>query len=305
MVRRVAADYYAELGVSRTADKEEIRRAYRKLATQLHPDRNPGKPDIEARFKRVNTAFGVLSDEEKRKLYDRYGEAGLREGFDPNMGGFGGFGRRGGGGGGFEDIFSGGGGAGIGDIFGDIFGGGGKRRARKAPDVESPITVEFVSAIRGAELELAMPNGRTVKVRIPQGARNGDKLRVKGTGDAAPGVTPGDLLLVLNVKPHPHFERDGLDLTLPLPISAGEAFFGAKVEVPTINGSVQLKVPPHTQSGQLLRLRGKGVTRGKETGDLYVRFMIQLPPGDDEKLQEAIKALSEATPDDLRENIAF
>lgn len=298
----MAADYYAELGVSRTADKEEIRRVYRKLAGELHPDRNPGKPDIEDRFKRVNTAFGVLSDEKKRKLYDRYGEAGLREGFDPNMGGFG---RRGGGGGGFEDIFSGGGGAGIGDIFGDLFGGAGKRRPRKAPDVESPITVEFVSAVRGAELELAMPNGRVVKVRIPQGARDGDKLRVKEAGDAAPGITPGDLLLVLKVKPHPHFERDGLDLTLPLPISAGEAYFGAKVEVPTINGTVQLKVPPHTQSGQLLRLRGKGVTRGKETGDLYVRFMIQLPPGDDEKIQEAIKLLSESTPEHLRDELTF
>ncbi len=150
-----------------------------------------------------------------------------------------------------------------------------------------------------------MPNGRTVKVRIPQGARNGDKLRVKGAGEAAPGITPGDLLLVLKVKAHPHFERDGLDLTLPLPLSAGEAYFGAKVEVPTINGSVQLKVPPHTQSGQLLRLRGKGVTRGKETGDLYVRFMIQLPPGDEQKLQDAIKLLSDATPANLRDELAF
>lgn len=308
MVRAVAADYYAELGLSRSADQDEIKRAYRKLAAQLHPDRNPGKPDIEARFKRVNTAFGVLSDEKKKQLYDQYGEMGLREGFDPNMGGFGGFGRRGGGGGGgFEDIFNGGGGggAGIGDLFGDLFGGGGRRRTRKAPDIESPVTVEFVSAVRGAELELAMPTGRTVKVRIPQGARDGDKLRVKGAGNGAPGVAPGDLLLVLKVKRHPYFERDGLDLTLSLPLNAAEAYLGAKVEVPTINGKVTLKVPPFTQSGQLLRLRGKGVTRGKDTGDLYVRFMVQLPKEENEEISKAIQLIADATDDNLRDEISF
>jgi len=208
-------------------------------------------------------------------------------------------------GGGFEDIFGGAAaGGGIGDIFGDLFGGGGRRRQRKSPDIESEVTIEFVSAVKGAELELQV-QGRAVKVRIPKGADNGDKLRVKGGGGGHPGAAPGDLILVLKVRRHPHFERDGLDLTLPLPLSVGEAFGGAKVEVPTIEGSVTLKVPPFTQSGQLLRLRGKGVSRGQKTGDLYVRFQIQIPKEDSEELKKASELLASATDPTIRDELKF
>lgn len=298
-------DYYAELGVSRSASQDEIKKAYRKLAGELHPDRNPNNQRSEDRFKKVNTAYHALIDPKKRKLYDQFGEAGLREGFDPNMGR--GFGRRGGGGGpSVEDIF-GGGGAGIGDIFGDIFGGGrGRRREQKAPDLQSEVTIEFVSAVRGAELELAVTKGRKVKVRIPKGAQDGDKVRVKGAGGSDhPGVAPGDLLLVLRVKDHPHFRRDGLDLTVELPLTPAEAFEGTTVAVPTTTGSVQLKVPPHAQSGQRLRLRAKGVTRGASTGDLFVRFLVQLPEEESEAIKQAIATLEAATPKNLRDDLSF
>lgn len=296
----MAADLYQELGVSRTASDDEIRKAYRKLASKLHPDRHQDDPTAEERFKRITAAYNALSDAKKRKLYDQYGEVGLREGFNPGAGGFGG-----GGGGGFEDIFNGARGAGIGDIFGDIFGGG-RRRPRKSPDLESEITVEFISAVRGAELELSIQGGQTVKVRIPAGAREGDKLRVKGAGgQAAPGMPPGDLLLTVRVKSHPFFTRDGLDLTVDVPLSVTEAYLGAKVEVPTPGGNVQLKVPPQTQSGHLLRLRGKGIARGPQTGDLYVRFMIKLPTQASEEIEKAVRFLGEQTTEDPRAELKF
>lgn len=294
--------------MSRSATGEEIKKVYRKLAGELHPDKNPGNASAEARFKRVNEAYHVLTDEKKRKLYDEFGEVGLREGFDPNMAR--GYGRPGGFGGGFEDILrgaGGAGGAGIGDIFGDLFSGGGgrRRRARKAPDLQSEITIEFVSAVRGAELELSI-QGRPVKVRIPKGAQDGDKVRVKGAGGAAEeSLPPSDLILVLRVKGHPYFQREGLDLTVNMPLTIGEAYFGGKIEVPTPTGSVQLKVPPHSQSGQLLRLRGQGVARGNDTGDLYVRFLIQLPKSENEELEKAVRVLDESMEHDLRDNVKF
>ncbi len=295
------ADLYQELGVSKSASDDEVKKAYRKLAAKLHPDRNQNNPAAEERFKRVTAAYNALSDPKKRRLYDQYGEVGLREGFNPGAGGFGG-------GSGFEDIFNSARGAGIGDIFGDLFGGGrgSRRRSRRSPDLESEVTVEFVSAVRGAELELSIQGGRTVKVRIPAGARDGDKLRVKGAGgQAAPGIPPGDLILVVRVKAHPFFSRDGQDLTVDVPITVSEAYLGAKVEVPTITGSVQLKVPAHTQSGQVLRLRGKGVTRGQQTGDLYVRFLIKLPTTPSDEIEAAIRMLGEATVQDVRADLKF
>jgi curved DNA-binding protein len=299
------ADFYGELGVSKTATAEEIKKAYKKLAAELHPDRNQGKPAVEARFKRVNQAYQALRDDGKRKLYDEFGEEGLREGFDAqNARAY--RGRRApgaGGGGGFEDF----GGAGFGDLFGDLFGGGrGRRRTRQAEDTVSEITIEFVSAVRGAELELSVSGGRTVKVRIPAGADEGDKLRVKGAGsESAPGVAPGDLVLVLRVKAHPFFEREGLNLTLDLPVTVAEAYLGAKVEVPTTDGSVTLKVPAGTQSGQLLRLRGKGIQRGEKVGDLFVRFLVRLPDTRTPELEQAAAALGEATSHELRAAIRF
>ena len=300
----MARDFYQELGVSRSASGDDIRKAYRKLAAELHPDRNQNNPSIEDRFKRVNSAYHVLSDEKKRKLYDRYGEAGLREGFNPAAGGFGGFGGGGSGRTQFEDIFGGAAG-GVGDLFGDLFGGARGRRPRKAPDMESEITIEFLSAVRGAELELDVA-GRHVKVRIPKGANTGDKVRVPGHGaQGRMGGPPGDLLLSIVVQPHPHFQRDGVDLYLDLPISASEAYHGAKVRVPTPDGAVTLSVPARAQSGQVVRLKGKGVARKNDRGDLYVRFLIRLPDEDSQAVQQAIEALGEATSSAIRDEIQF
>lgn len=287
----MARDFYAELGVSKKASSEEIKKAYRKLAAELHPDKNKDNARAEERFKKVTEAYSVLHDDKKRALYDEFGEVGLREGFNAEAARA--YGRRGGGAGGFEDLFGGGGGAGFGDMFGDLFGGGRRtRRPRKAPDLESEVTIEFVSAVRGAELELLV-GSEPVKVRIPQGAADGDKLRVKNAASGLQGAA--DLLLTLRVRPHPFFEREGLDLTLEFPITVSEALVGAKVEVPTLDGSVQLKVPAGTQSGQLLRLRGKGVKRGEKVGDFYVRFLIRLPKTTTPELEDAARKLGDAT----------
>lgn len=296
-------DFYSELGVPRSAGPDEIKKAYRKLASELHPDKNQGKPDIEARFKRVNHAYHMLTDAKKRALYDEFGEEGLREGFNPAVARTY---RRRGAQPSMEDILGGasGGGAGIGDLFGDLFGGArGGRSRRRAPDVESEVTIEFVSAVRGAELELAVGD-RLVKVRIPPGAADGDKVRVKGGGPGG-GADPGDLVLTVRVKPHEYFERDGLDLKVDIPISPDESLRGGKVEVPTPGGSVTLRIPAGAQSGQLLRLREKGITRGGKVGDLFVRFLVRIPKNLSPEIEAAAKALSDALDLSDRSSIKF
>ncbi len=303
-------DFYAELGVSRGASADEIKKAYRKLASQLHPDKNPGNKPVEARFKRVNRANQVLSDPKTRALYDEFGEEGLREGFNPDLMRAYGPGRAAGGGGGRPRVRVEGGApgdlfGGIGDLFGDLFQ---QRRApRRGGDVTSELTVDFAAAIQGTSLRLQVQEGGAeVTVRIPPGADDGDKVRVRGHG--APGEfgsEPGDLVIVIRVRPHPCFGRRGLDLTLDLPITPGEAYHGAKIPVPTPDGTVTLTVPAHAQSGQSLRLRGKGVKRKKEQGDLYVRFLVRLPDGDDPELERAIDTLEQASPRDLRDAVRF
>ena len=305
-------DFYAELGVSRGASADEIKKAYRRLASQLHPDKNPGNKGAEARFKRVNRAHQVLSDPKTRALYDEFGEDGLREGFDPDLmrayGRSRGAGGTGGGGrsrvrfetGSPGDLFGG-----IGDLFGDLF------QQRRAPlrggDVTSEVTVDFTAAIQGISLRLQVQQGGSeVTVRIPPGADDGDKVRVRG--DGAPGQLggePGDLIIVIRVRPHPYFGRRGLDLTLDLPITPGEAYHGAKIPVPTPDGPVTLTVPRHAQSGQSVRLRGKGVRRKKEQGDLYVRFLVRLPEQDTPEVARAIDLLEQAAPRNLRQDIRF
>jgi curved DNA-binding protein len=320
----MAQDLYATLGVPRDADADAIKKAYRKLAGQLHPDKNPGDKKKEERFKHVNHAYDVLGDDKKRKLYDEFGEDGLREGFDAEkvraykqwssrQGGGGRAGSYGAGGGqpvDLEDLFQGGqaGAGGFGDMFGDLLGRSrGRRGPTKGPDLESEITIDFASSLRGATLELH-PNGQAstpVTVRIPAGADEGSRVRIAGQGAPSnTGGPRGDLVLTIHVTPHPHFRRDGDDLHLDLPVTVAEAFHGAKVRVPTVDGSVSMKVPEHTQSGSTVRLRGKGVARkGRTAGDLYVHFLIQIPTDGGPELAEAIDRLSGFQEGDPREDI--
>jgi curved DNA-binding protein len=313
------ADFYEELGVSRSATAAEIKKAYRKLAGELHPDKNPGNKKTEARFKAVNRAYGALSDEKKRKLYDEFGEDALREGFDADAARAyrnatrGGRVRHPGGGVSLEDLFGGGGmpggaSGGFGEVLGDLFSGRARRSGpAKGSDLASEVEVDFVSAIRGAELSLRMQSGGDpVKVRVPPGAGDGDRVRIPGHGaPGAMGGPAGDLLVTIRVAAHPHFERSGLDLYLDLPITAAEAYRGAKVRVPTLEGSVSLTVPKHAQSGQVARLKGKGVKRQSQQGDLYVRFEIKLPTAESAGLEKAIEALESAMDGDVREGIGF
>lgn len=328
----MATDFYADLGVSRTASADEIKKAYRKLAGKLHPDKNPGDKKAEARFKTVNRAYQTLSDPKKRGLYDEFGEESTHENFNSEAArayqqaqrsGYGSPGGGMGGGFNFEDMFAGGGrggrggmggGVGLGDLFGDLFQGGG-RAARgagrgagvKGSDIGSEITVDFREALLGTELKLTLQDGgEPVTVRIPPGADDGDRLRVAGHGAPGPfGGANGDLVLAIRVRPHPHFERKALDLHLDLPITVGEAYRGAKVRIPTPKGDVTLTVPKHAQSGQRLRLKGKGVERKKEVGDLYVRFLVRLPESDSKDVELAIDELERHTKDDVRADLEF
>jgi curved DNA-binding protein len=313
----MATDLYKELGVAKSASADEIKKVYKKLAGQLHPDRNPGDQKVEARFKAVNRAYQVLSDPDKRRMYDEFGEESLREGFNAaatrayrNAAQAAGARRAGGGRIHFPDDFGGAPAGGFGDLFGDLFGGGarGSRRGggpAKGADVSSEVAIDFVSAIRGAELRLRVQDGgEEVTVRVPPGAGEGDKVRVAGHGSPGMGGA-GDLIITIRVNPHPFFERDGLDLYLNLPITVAEAHRGAKVRVPTPDGPVTLSVPQHAQSGQELRLKGKGVKRASKQGDLYVRFLIKLPVQDSEAVEKAVTALEEAMTGDVRGGIHF
>jgi curved DNA-binding protein len=313
----MARDLYSILGVPKTADEDAIKKAYRKLAVKLHPDKAPGKAN-EAKFKEINQAYDVLGDSTKRALYDEFGEASLSQGFDPERArAMRDFQSRGGGGGGFggqgqsvpidlEEIFGRGGGmGGFADIFGGAMGGraGGRRGARKGQDIESPLTIDFAVAVKGGELQLQMTDGESLTVRIPPGADEGSRLRVPGQG--GPGQPRGDLYLVIRVRPHEVFRREGDDLFLDLPLTPREAYRGAKVRVPTPDGEVTLKVPERAQTGQLSRLRGKGVARkGKEPGDLYVKFGVHIPTIENPEVAAAIDELEKHV-GDPRSNLKF
>ena len=330
----MARDLYAVLGLARSASQDEIKKTYRKLAAKLHPDKNPGNKAAEAQFKEVNRAYEVLHDPKKRELYNEFGEDALREGFDPERmrqyrawndqrgGGAGAGGGARGGGFNIEDFLrtsgvnvSGAGGVGgdvgggVGDVFGDLFGGGRRRRrgaAARGEDQQSEITIDFTAAVNGGTFTLRTDGGEPITVRIPPGADEGSRIRLAGQG--APGLgggARGDLVLLIHVRPHPFFRREKTDLHLDLPITAGESYSGGKVKVPTPDGSVTLKVPPHTQSGQVVRLKGKGVPKKNEPGDLYVHFLVHLPASETDEVRAAIETLDQATDKTLRDAIVF
>ncbi|HTR54680.1 MAG TPA: DnaJ C-terminal domain-containing protein [Kofleriaceae bacterium] len=284
----MAESPYDTLGVARTASADEIRKAYRKLARKHHPDVNPGDATAEAAFKKIAAAYDVLGDDAKRKAYDEFGDASLQSGFDPDKAreyarwqdtrerrstGFGDTG------GPFE--FD------LGELF--------NRRAPRGPargaDLYASIEIDQRQAFEGTELAADLPGHGNVRVRVPKGADTGDTLRVPGKG--APGRgggPPGDLVIETIVRPHPRVRRDGLDLYLTVPVTLDEAYGGASIEVPTFEGPVVLKIPPRTQQHAKLRLRGKGVARKDERGDLLVELDVRMPDKADDALAEALRA---------------
>lgn len=282
----MAGDPYQELGVSRTASQAEIRKAFHKLAKDLHPDRNPGDKAAEERFKRVSAAFDLLGDAEKRAKYDR-GEidADGREQFRGFPGG--GRGSRGGAGpGGFSGRFEG---ADLDDIF-DMFGGfGGRGRGPgRGQDVRARLEISLEETIAGASRRIAFSDGKTLDIAIPKGAGDGQVLRLKGQG--APGRNggpAGDALIELVVAPHPLYRREGADLHMEVAVSVPDAVLGGKVAVQTPDGTVNLNVPKASNSGQVLRLKGRGAfdARTGKRGDLFARLVVTLPNKPDDELE--------------------
>ncbi|AEA28641.1 molecular chaperone DnaJ [Pseudonocardia benzenivorans] len=378
----IEKDFYRELGVASGASADEIKKAYRKLARELHPDANPGDAKAEARFKAVSEAYGVLSDDKKRKEYDEtralFAGGG---GFGAGAGGFpGGFGT-GAGGQSFEDLFAragagGGAGGGLGDLFGGLFGGGGRSAGRARPsaqrgaDVESELRISFDDAVRGAEVQIRLTspgrcdrcggtgakpgtaprtcptcdgvglvsrsqgafafsepctdcrgtgrliddpcpqcNGsgvsnrtRTLTVRVPAGVDDGQKVRLAGQGEPGRGGAPaGDLFVTVHVTPDKVFGRSAKnadDLTLKVPVTYPELVLGATLTVPTLDGTVSLKIPPGTASGRTFRVRGRGVQRKNgKTGDLLVTVEVAVPSSLDDAATEALQAYAESTKD--------
>ncbi len=311
-------DYYKILGVGRQADGAEIKKAYRKLARQYHPDVNKAA-DAEDKFKQVNEAYEVLKDPEKRKAYDQFGKD-WKHGHEFNAGqwqqgpGAGGFG-----GGDFSDFFeqifsqgrSGGGFGGFGSGFGGSEGfgsqgGGFRQRPRKGEDQLLKLDITLEEAFNGGQKTIqisrsepgsggiATPTLKKLKITIPKGVIEGQKIRLSRQGHPSPaGGEAGDLLLEMHILPHNLFKLDGRDMTIRCPVTPWEAALGSKVTVPTLSGQIELKVAAGTQSGQKMRLRGRGMP-GNPAGDLFVEIQIQTPPANDDKSREFYHNMKQA-----------
>lgn len=371
----MAKDYYSTLGVSKGASEEDIKKAYRKLARKWHPDINPGNKEAETKFKDISAAYDVLGDKGKRKLYDEFGEEGLRSGFDAEKAreyqrwagsreqayraGGEPFGR-------YHSYE---------DIFGEAFGGAGSpfSQSARGSDLEYEMSIELLSALRGFETEVSMQKavvcslckgsgvetgsvlskcptcggsgrmnvargpvqftrvcptckghgqvgkpcpqcggrGQTagterIRVNIPRGVKEGSRVRVAGKGE--PGLNggpPGDLYLVIRVLPHPVLKREGDDLLMEVPVTVSEAMAGGKITVPTVDGAVNLKIPPGSQSGQVMKLKGKGAvnTRTKKHGDLLVKLVVKVPKTKDKETLDSVKRLDMLYGEDVRKSI--
>ena len=306
----VDKDFYKILGVAKDASDADIKKAYRKLARQHHPDTNAGNVASEKKFKDISEAYSVLSDPDERQQYDAIRAMGGGARFAPGGGGAAG-------GAGFEDLFgglfTGGGGRHSGgystsggippefaDLFGGQFGGPGsgagfQRAPQKGADRTATTTISFAGSIRGTTIGLREPDGDVIDVRVPAGIKDGQKVRVRGKGQYGPAGN-GDLMVTVNVKGHDFYTRDGDNLRIHVPVTFPEAALGADIEVPTIDGEkVKVRVPAGTPSGRTLRVKGRGVKHAKATGDLLVTIDVVVPQKLTKDAEEAVKAFAAAT----------
>ncbi|WP_455835825.1 DnaJ C-terminal domain-containing protein [Pseudarthrobacter siccitolerans] len=312
----VDKDFYKILGVAKDASDADIKKAYRKLARQHHPDTNSGNTASEKKFKDISEAYSVLSDPDERQQYDAIRAMGGGARFAP--------GGAGAANGGFEDLFGGlftgntgrhAGGfnpsaGGIPPEFADLFGGGfgqtGFQRApQKGADRTASTSISFAGSIKGTTIGLREPSGDVIDVRVPAGIKDGQKVRVRGKGQPGPAGN-GDLVVTVSVQPHAFYTRDGDNLRIHVPVTFPEAALGADIEVPTIEGDkVRVRVPAGTPSGRTLRVKGKGVKTSKGTGDLLVTIDVAVPKNLNKDAEAAVKAFAEATSDaDVREGLA-
>jgi molecular chaperone DnaJ len=305
-------DFYKILGVSKDVSEADLKKRYRKLARQYHPDSNPDDKNAEAKFKEISEAHAVLADPEQRREYDQVRAMGSGARFTS-----GGRGQAGG----FEDVFGGmfgqGGGprtshpqGGFDDIFGGLFGGGGFGQSTggfrgaggpsKGRDVTATTTLDFVSAINGDTVKLQGPGGKPLTVKIPAGVSDGQKIRLRGKGEPSiDGGAAGDLTIAVTVRKHPVFEREGNNLRVDVPVTFAEATLGGTIEVPTLGGApVKLKVAPGTPSGRVLRVKGRGVQTTSGVGDLLATIQVVVPGNLSAEATKHVKALAKALPDE-------
>ena len=322
-------DPYQILGVAKNATQADVKKAFRKLAKLHHPDQNPKDPKAKEKFAEINSAYEILGDEKKRGAFDR-GEIDAEgkprgfEGFGPGAGG--GFRRGPGGPGGpgagpggqhFEFNFGGGSPFDAADIFSDLFGAGGARGGGRGPgaqhmrqpgaDVALDTFVSLETALHGGHARVLTPAGKTLEVNVPAGVEEGKQIRLRGQGQPSPtGGPAGDALVTVRIQKHPHFRVDGRDLRLDLPVTLYEAVLGGKVEAPTLGGKVELTIPPKSNSGKTLRLRGKGLPAagGQPAGDLLIALRVTLPEGDWAALEEVAKKLQDKAPYNPRVELA-
>jgi DnaJ-class molecular chaperone len=317
----MAIDYYATLGVPRSASQEEIQKAYRKMARKYHPDMNPDDATAKKKFQEVQAAYEVLSDEEKRKRYDQFGAdfesvgaGGAPRGWryttttGPQTFPFD-----------LDEMFGGeqpdvSGGGGFADIFKQFSRGrGGRREARPArgADLKHELTVPFATAVLGGEAALTIRRGsgdvETLRVKIPAGIDDGKRIRLRGQGEPGIGEAPaGDILLTIHVSPHPHFRRTGNRLDVRVPVTLAEAALGAKIDVPTPQGTISLTVPPNTSSGKRLRIKGHGVRAANQPpGDLFAEIQIVLPENLTDAERQQLADISKRYPQSPRAELRW